>query len=78
MTKSTSLFAKSNALEASHLYSSKSLFKLKINQQKQKPFLSKNYAGFDPVKRYVGNESKLIQAEIKSNSTSSHPHSSLK
>jgi len=37
------------------------IFKLKINQQKQKRFLEENYDGFDPLKGYVGKESKFLQ-----------------
>jgi hypothetical protein len=37
------------------------IFKLKINQQKQKHFLEENYGGFDPLNGYVGKESKFLQ-----------------
>jgi len=43
-------------LRPRNLHSSKFIFKLKINQQKQKHFLEENYGGFDPLNGYVGKE----------------------
>ncbi|KEH23051.1 hypothetical protein MTR_7g065615 [Medicago truncatula] len=56
ITKQTLTFSYSNAHEASQSLSPKSFSKFKIKQPKQKTtsLFSKNYAGFDPVKRYVG------------------------
>jgi hypothetical protein len=57
----------------------KSIFKLKINQQKQKHFLRENYGGFDPLNGYVGKEQNSFNStKIKIQKHSSPSNSSLR
>ena len=55
------------------------IFKLKINQQKQKTFLEENYGGFDPLNGYVGKEQNSFNStKIKIQKHSSPSNSSLR
>ena len=55
------------------------IFKLKINQQKQKHFLRENYGGFDPLNGYVGKEQNSFNStKIKIQKHSSPSNSSLR
>jgi hypothetical protein len=55
------------------------IFKLKINQQKQKTLLEENYGGFDPLNGYVGKEQNSFNStKIKIQTHSSPSNSSLR
>jgi hypothetical protein len=61
ITNSSSQFHNLMPLRPLSLILQNPIFKIKINQQKQKPFLEENYGGFDPLKGYVGKETIFLQ-----------------
>ena len=78
MTNSTSQFHNLMPLRPPS-YSSNSIFKLKINKQKQKTFLEENYGGFDPLNGYVGKEQNSFNStKIKIQTHSSPSNSSFR
>ena len=78
MTNSTSQFHNLMPLRPLSILQNP-IFKLKINQQKQKHFLEENYGGFDPLNGYVGKEQNSFNStKIKIQKHSSPSNSSLR